>query len=741
MICDERKSLLRQLLEANSTEASLTKNSQSLNKSEDNAIEDDDVCQQLLQASQALSLARQQIWFSSQRCASDLLSGVQLTTSNMPLEEFLQLLAAGYKFIAIGDSFSSTKSTSHLASLKTKSEEYVLVFHRESFQLLRSTLEAEVWLALQMPNNYEVSDIKELKLLKQNTAQNTRLSSQTDQVEEDSDTYRKLLADGVNPFDDLDSFDDDRSKSSTAVVDADSSNQTSTNDSNSASGGFRHSREVLKSPVEIMAMTTASSLSVARFFGKFMAIMRDLSPLCLSAFEGLQELFDFYLYAVFTNFGMAPYRFWSDDFHLYPQLRMAVRGIRNRLERGQFGGGALSTLSGVEEDKDSKSAAGGFVGGARPGNPPPPPPKQGLSMNRPPQPLASDAKSTLSGMLTALPSMGTSSGAGSLPNPRKASGNPSIPLIARLNGKVELALNAANTMSGAVNRMVATESLLFLVQVISASQTKLKALLPRSERHRVTDFVTYSSSVASEFKTYIYRNLAPLMISSELFKKIMTVKWEAIQTIQSKHNPYIDIILQALKTSKDRLEQLGTVAPAAMQKLWTETVDYVSEQLVISYSKIQKCTTEGRALMAVDVNILKQGLEKLTGLRPLPCWEHLNDYVIAFYYPENDFLEWVVQHPGYSFDQYWSIASCGICSNMSKVQKSDFKTKVEAAYRANCERKDKEREAAEKEESHKLHGSVISSGTNQVQEEIITIEDGDDIVIDDDADGAEEPNR
>ena len=50
--------------------------------------------------------------------------------------------------------------------------------------------------------------------------------------------------------------------------------------------------------------------------------------------------------------------------------------------------------------------------------------------------------------------------------------------------------------------------------------------------------------------------------------------------------------------------------------------------------------------MAVDVNILKQGLEKLTGLRPLPRWEHLNDYVIAFYYPENDFLEWVTQHPG-----------------------------------------------------------------------------------------------
>ena len=87
---------------------------------------------------------------------------------------------------------------------------------------------------------------------------------------------------------------------------------------------------------------------------------------------------------------------------------------------------------------------------------------------------------------------------------------------------------------------------------------KIKSLLPRAERYRMTDFLTYATSVASEFTTYIYRNLAPLMITSDAFKKISSVKWESIQTIQSKHNPYVDTILQVLTNSKNKLEQLGT---------------------------------------------------------------------------------------------------------------------------------------------------------------------------------------
>ena len=73
----------------------------------------------------------------------------------------------GYKFIAIGDLYSDTKSEGHLASLLKKSEEYVQVFHRESFEFLKLTLEQESWSSLKLPSNFSIKDIKELKLLTQ----------------------------------------------------------------------------------------------------------------------------------------------------------------------------------------------------------------------------------------------------------------------------------------------------------------------------------------------------------------------------------------------------------------------------------------------------------------------------------------------------------------------------------------------------------------------------------------------
>lgn len=86
---------------------------------------------------------------------------------------------------------------------------------------------------------------------------------------------------------------------------------------------------------------TSSSLNVARFIGKYIAIMRDLGPLALDAIKGLQELFDFYLYASFMMFGISASRFFTSDFDpkLYPTLRRSVLSVKNQVESGEFGGG------------------------------------------------------------------------------------------------------------------------------------------------------------------------------------------------------------------------------------------------------------------------------------------------------------------------------------------------------------------------------------------------------------------
>ena len=70
------------------------------------------------------------------------------------------------------------------------------------------------------------------------------------------------------------------------------------------------------------------------------------------------------------------------------------------------------------------------------------------------------------------------------------------------------------------------------------------------------------------------------------------------------------------------------------------------EQLVEGYSRIKKCTNEGRAIMSLDVRIFQSGVEKMTTTRPIPETQYVENYIKAFYIPvENDFLVWCKEHP------------------------------------------------------------------------------------------------
>jgi hypothetical protein len=36
----------------------------------------------------------------------------------------------------------------------------------------------------------------------------------------------------------------------------------------------------------------------------------------------------------------------------------------------------------------------------------------------------------------------------------------------------------------------------------------------------------------------------------------------------------------------------------------------------------------------------------------LPGWAFVHDYVIAFYLPDKDYLQWILDHADYSLEQY-----------------------------------------------------------------------------------------
>ena len=114
-----------------------------------------------------------------------------------------------------------------------------------------------------------------------------------------------------------------------------------------------------------------------------------------------------------------------------------------------------------------------------------------------------------------------------------------------------------------------------------------------------------------------------------------------------------------LRVNDMTLQSSGGVSPMVLRKVWTEVLRQLSLTLVDSYAKAKKCTTEGRGLMTLDLSALRSGLEKLSGLKPLPYWDHVLSYVNAFYLPESELLAWVASHPHYNLGALQSVAECG----------------------------------------------------------------------------------
>jgi hypothetical protein len=510
-----------------------------------------------------------------------------------------------------------------------------------------------MWRALPLGDQFRIRDIKEVREFVRGASDSSSSSSSFSSSaaangdalglsygDNEKERSAELFLAGRNPF----ALDDEEEKEGVASEEKQSVAAAIAKRRSSVVAATDASRDAV--------VATSSSLTVVRLFGKYMNVMKSLSSLAVDALDGMHEVFDFYLYCVFSLFGISPYRFFTEEFHLYRYLKKAVRSVRSRVESGQFGGGSAKDLN--LEHKETKESVSNK--------------RTAFSFNK----------------------------RSKAPAPKSKSSQPTIPQLVKLNGSVDL--SSQDTLQGAMERIVATESMQLLVDVVSLSQSHMKQLLPKEDRHRVTDFVTYASCVTQEFSKYMYRNLPPFLLpmTKTITPKIDGVRWDKINQIQSKHNAYVDLVMLELTRSRAVIvgnngERSGEVSAAALQRLWADCVQYLAEELVGSYSKLKKCTTEGRALMSVDINVLRTGIEAITDCKTSDAWEYVSEYISAYYYPEADFLKWVHDHPSYTLSQYISLATCGAGAGMKKAERRRFLVDVENAVNSAMDNADKKR--------------------------------------------------
>lgn len=230
-------------------------------------------------------------------------------------------------------------------------------------------------------------------------------------------------------------------------------------------------------------------------------------------------------------------------------------------------------------------------------------------------------------------------------------------------------LTSGDTLYGLAERVVATESLVFLAEQFEFLQPHLDAVMPAVKKPFLQQFYSQTVSTASELRKPIYWIVAGKAIDYEQMLLLMAnVKWD-VKEIMSQHNIYVDTLLKEFEQFNMRLNEVSKrvrIPLPVSNILWEHCIRLANRTIVEGYANVKKCSNEGRALMQLDFQQFLMKLEKLTDIRPIPDKEFVETYIKAYYLTENDMERWIKEHREYSTKQLTNLVNVCLGSHINK---------------------------------------------------------------------------
>ncbi|XP_028672926.2 syndetin isoform X1 [Erpetoichthys calabaricus] len=560
------------------------------------------------------------IWQDVQLKVKAYLLGTDM--SNFKYDDFIFVLDIINRLMQVGEEFCGSKSEVLQESIKRQSVNYFKNYHRIRLEELRMFLENETWELCPVKSNFSITQLHEYKFMGQSRSPSVSPSKQTAAVSTVAMSLFEQYHNGGNPFEmQTDSKDDETEdvlaangyesdeleKSAYQEYDSDSDvpeelkrdyvdEQTGDMPVKSVSRDTLRSRK--KSDYSLNKVNapilTNTTLNVIRLVGKYMQMMNILKPIAFDVIHCMSQLFDYYLYAVYTFFG-------RNDMYESSGLGLISSRLRTTLNRIQ------ESLIDVEAGSENTSVH-----------------------------IAPDERKE------------------KVPSPHLSH---------------MVVLTASGSLYGLAERVVATESLVFLAEQFEFLQPHLDTIMPAAKKPFLQQFYSQTVSTASELRKPIYWIVAAKAIDYEQMLLLMAgVKWD-IKEIMSQHNVYVDVLLKEFEQFSKRLgdisKQVRIPLPVS-NVLWEHCIRLANRTLVEGYANVKKCSNEGRALMQLDFQQFLMKLEKLTDIRPIPDKEFVETYIKAYYLTENDMEQFIKNHREYSTKQLTNLVNVCLGSHINK---------------------------------------------------------------------------
>lgn len=220
---------------------------------------------------------------------------------------------------------------------------------------------------------------------------------------------------------------------------------------------------------------------------------------------------------------------------------------------------------------------------------------------------------------------------------------------------------SSGNLYGLKERVIALESLACIAEEFKRLRLGLKQALPPKEEQKFERFFGQTIASVEDLREHVYRHVAGLLLnlswvseaigdSDKLSDKLKTGKY-AKKEVSTDHNKWVDDLSTELTQFGAKLA-CAEVTAEALVMLWDFAIAETASAIVAGFARVRKCSPEGRAGMALDVQVLLGTVRNLTSKLVVEKSQHrfrlVDNYIKAFYTPETEMLHWTQVHPEYS---------------------------------------------------------------------------------------------
>ena len=247
-------------------------------------------------------------------------------------------------------------------------------------------------------------------------------------------------------------------------------------------------------------------------------------------------------------------------------------------------------------------------------------------------------------------------------------------------------VNSSGNLYGLRERVVALESLACLAEEFKRLKAGLKQTLPSSEDSKLERFFGQTIVSVEDVREHVYGHVARLLLdlswvpevigdSEKLSDALKTGKY-AKSTVSTEHNKWVNELSTELTQFGAKLA-IADVTAEALIMLWNYAIAQTASVIVAGFARVKKCSSEGRALMALDLQVLYGNIRHLAPKGSKLEFGYALEYVKAFYIAADQLEYWCMTHAEYSHAQRVALVNqIAGAFGWSSSAKSEFLAKI-----------------------------------------------------------------